>query len=75
MSATCSSVTLPSASNLRSSDSLKSLLRDRAYERAAASRESRGSNADVKNFTASNHRHLPGHSVACRRAAPRKDEP
>src|SRR4029077_325981 len=31
------------------------LLRDGAYERAVASRESRGSNADVKNFTASNH--------------------
>ena len=45
------------------------LLRDRAYERAFASRESR-SNADVKNFTASNRpvtfQVIPWHAAARR---------
>lgn len=44
------------------------LLRDRAHESAVACRESSGGNADVKNFTASNHRSLfqiiPGRAAA-----------
>src|SRR6476646_5459851 len=44
------------------------LLRDRAHESAIACRESRGSNADVKNFSASNHRSpfqiIPGRAAA-----------
>jgi hypothetical protein len=51
------------------------LLRDRAHESAVACRESRGGNADVKNFTASHHRSpfqvIPG----CAAVRPRKDEP
>ena len=51
------------------------LLRDRAHESAVACSESRGGNADVKNFTASNHRSpfqvIPGRAAV----RPWKDEP
>jgi hypothetical protein len=51
------------------------LLRDRAYESAVASRESRGSTADVKNFTASNHQSLSRSFRGVPPRGTRKDEP